>query len=282
MELQSLDIMNAGALCRWVEAHQPEMVVHLAARTDLLGRSMDDYAANTAGVRNLIAACRAVSSVRRVIFTSSRMVCRIDHIPVDYGDYCPPNFYGRSKVEGELLVKAAEVPFEWVIVRPTSIWGPGFGIPYRNFFDQVRKGRYVHPGSHRPQKSFGFVENTVWQLEQLLLADSAKIRGRTFYLGDYEPLDIVNWADYIHQGFDLPGSIRTVPMPALWTAAKLGDVLNLVTGADRAPLTSFRLKNLITNMVYPQLSELREITGDLSVDWRQGTDRTVAWMKTET
>lgn len=276
-----LDIRSQQALTEWVVAEQPEVVVHLAARTDLLGRSMEDYAANTRGVQNVIVACQAAKSVRRVIFASSRMVCKIDHVPRSYDDYSPPNWYGKSKMEGELLVKKHQLPFEWVIVRPTSIWGPGFGIPYRNFFDQVRKRRYMHPGKYRPLKSFGFVENTVFQLEKLIRLQGSKLHGRTFYLGDYAPLDVAQWADYIHRAFGLDGKIRAIPTPVLKVVAKMGDVANKLSGADRAPLTTFRLNNLITDMVYPQLSELEELTGPLPIKWREATDKTVDWLKRE-
>lgn len=271
-----VDLCDAAALGSWLEHTRPSVLFHLAARTDLLGRDLDDYRANTQGVANVIQAARRVSSIRRVVFASSRMVCDIAHIPRSYSDYCPPNAYGASKVEGERLVRAEDLPFEWVIVRPTSIWGPGFGIPYRNFFDQVWRRRYFHQRGHNPRKSFGYIGNTVWQLEQL--ATVSGVHGRTFYLGDYEPLRVVDWANQIHADFGLQGSIPTLPMPLLRVGAKVGDAVNAMTGRDRAPLTSFRLNNLITNMVYPQLEELAAVTGPLPFDWQTGTRNTVAWM----
>lgn len=275
------DITELSALTDCLRVATPEYVVHLAARTDLLGRKVEDYGANTLGVENIIRACSGVSSIRRVIFASSRMVCRIDHVPGSYEEYSPPNAYGESKVRGEQIVREARPPFEWSIGRPTSIWGPGFGIPYRNFFDQVKRNRYVHPGKHQPLKSFGYVDNTVFQLQCLLSADRGKVHGRTFYLGDYDPLNVGEWAEYIHRAFGLPGRVRSVPMPLLRVAGLGGDVINRVTGRDRAPLTSFRLRNLITNMVYPQLAELREVTGPLPFGWKQGSLKTAAWVMKE-
>lgn len=276
----ALDLRDSGSVRNWLVSGEPEVVVHLAARTDLLGRSIGDYEVNIAGVSNLIAAARAASSVKRVIFASSRMVCRIDDIPDSYDHYSPPNPYGASKVEGERLVKGAGLPFEWTIVRPTSIWGPGFGIPYRNFFDQVSRRRYFHQRGHNPLKSFGYVGNTVYQLIKLIEAPKAAVDRRTFYLGDYEPVAIRDWANYIHESFGLARKIPDVPMPMLRCVAKVGDCLNAISGKDHAPLTTFRLNNLITHMVYPQLEELRLITGPLPFDWREGTRRTVQWLRT--
>lgn len=278
---RELNILDGCALRRWVADVAPEYVYHMAARTDLLGKSMDAYVANTDGVRNIIDACIRSRSVKRLILASSRMVCRIDHIPERYDEYSPPNWYGRSKVEGEQIVRSADTPFEWVMVRPTSIWGPGFGIPYRNFFDQVWAGRYFHQKGNNPLKSFGYVGNTSFQLMALLSASPERVNRKTFYLGDYEPLQVREWADYIHECFALAGRVRTVPMPLLRIAARFGDLANYVTRRDMAPLTSFRLTNLVTNMVYPQLTELEAVTGPLPFSWRQGTMRTVEWMQSE-
>jgi len=278
-EFTVVDLLNSSDLRQWLHRIQPEIVYHLGARTDLRGVSAEDYSANIAGVENVVLACSIVSSVKRVIFASSRMVCKIDYQPVGYDDYCPPNAYGESKVEGELIVKNAKVNYEWVLVRPTSIWGPGFGIPYRNFFDQVRKRRYVNPGSHKPRKSFGYVGNTVFQLARLIEVKSSLVDRKTFYLGDYEPVEVGSWASYIHKQFGFSGAVRTVPIHFLWLAAKTGDVFNKITGKDAAPLTTFRLNNLVTHMVYPQLNELEAVTGPLPYTWQQGTEETVKWLK---
>ena len=275
---EMINILDGSDLSKCFAAFRPDVVYHLAARTDLLGKSLEDYSANTVGVKNIIAVSSECSSVKRVIFASSRMVCRIDHVPLNYDDYSAPNFYGKSKVEGEKIVKESAVKFEWVIVRPTSIWGPGFGIPYRNFFDQVRKRRYFHPGNHHPRKSFGYIDNTVFQLASLMEADASRVNRRTFYLGDYDPLDVCVWADYINVLFGFTGRIPAVPMPMLRMAGNVGDVFNKLTGKDRAPLTTFRLNNLITDMIYPQLDELKEVTGPLPFNWQTGTQRTVGWI----
>ncbi len=277
--VESVDLTQRSDLKSWLDRGSPTVIVHLGARTDLVGRTLEDYAANTVGVENLLSAARSLPNLRRVIFASSRMVCRIDDIPTSYEHYSPPNPYGASKVQGERLVKSADLPFEWVIVRPTSIWGPGFGIPYRNFFDQVRKRRYFHQAGYNPLKSFGYVENTVFQLMKLIEAPAQQVNRHTFYLGDYAPIVVRQWANEIHRAFGLPGKIIEVPIGVLRVSAKVGDVVNRISGRDKAPLTTFRLQNLITNMVYPQLSELEAVTGPLPFGWREGTAKTVEWLK---
>lgn len=74
---------------------RPTHVVHLAARTDLDGREVSDYAANTKGVSNLLTVlAEAREPVERAVIASSRMVCRIGYQPRFEEDYCPTTEQG--------------------------------------------------------------------------------------------------------------------------------------------------------------------------------------------
>ncbi|HSM15979.1 MAG TPA: NAD(P)-dependent oxidoreductase [Gemmatimonadales bacterium] len=265
------DVMDA------VTGFGPDTVFHLAARTDLLERrDPGGYAANTRGVHNLLAALRAAGTVRRLIVASSRMVCKIGYVPRAEDDYCPPNLYGESKVETERIVREDNPPFEWIIVRPTSIWGPWFGVPYRNFFDAIARGVYRHPGSADPEKSFGFVGNFVYQLECLGANPCDELMGRTIYQCDYPPLRLRSWADLIRRELAQP-PIKSAPQGLLRLAAMVGDAVELVA-PGRAPLTNFRLNNLLTTMVYPT-EPLERTCGALPHSLPEGVQLTVAWMR---
>lgn len=270
------DILDADALAQAMRRARPDAVVHLAARTDLDGATVADYRANTDGVRNLIAAA-AAASTGRVLFASSRLVCRIGYQPSSPVDYLPTTPYGESKVMGEQLVRAIQgQPFEWTIVRPTSIWGPWFHVPYRNFFDAIRHGRYVHPKGLRVHKSFGYVGNSVHQLQGLLAAPAAAVDGRMFYLADYEPIEVLSWGGKVRAAFGA-APIRELPIAALRALARAGDLCSTL-GWRSVPLTSFRLDNLVTEMLH-DTAELRAICGELPFDLDSGVERTVAWMQ---
>ncbi len=114
--------------------------------------------------------------------------------------------------------------FRWFIVRPTSIWGPWFDIPYKTFFTTVAGGRYLHPGARKIAKSFGYVENAVFQLQRLLAAPAQETQGRTFYLADHQPMDVLEMATAI-QRLTNTRPIRSVPPRVLKCAAYLGDAL---------------------------------------------------------
>ena len=65
----------------------------------------------------------------------------------------------------------------------------------------------------------------------------------------------------------------------LTVIAKIGDFLQ-VLGWKNPPLTSFRLNNLITNMVY-DMSDLENLCGKLPYNLEEGVKITADWMKND-
>lgn len=269
------DVLDRPGLRATVDAFRPTHVLHLAARTDLREtRNPEGYAANTRGVRNIVEALAATPCVRAV-FASSMLVCRNGYRPSGDSDYCPDTLYGQSKVEGEAIVRSAAASYSWCIVRPTSIWGPWFAEPYRNFFEAVARGVYRRPGGARTAKALGYVGNTVWQLFRLLAVPAAEIAARVFYLADPDSLSIRDWAERIAAEFDAP-RIRAVPIPFFRAAALLGDAARLL-GVENPPLTTFRLRNMLTSSSF-DLSPIQSIADPLPFTAFDGVRATVEWL----
>ena len=269
------DIRDAPALTAAVRDFRADHVVHLAASVDLDGQTLADYDANTTGVQNMIDAIRASGTVRRAIFASSRYVHRTEVFPLRDDEYSPFTRYGESKVESEKIVRSSGLRIPWLLIRPTSIWGPWFRIPYRTFFDTVRRGLYLHPKGKRIAKSYGYVGNVVYQIRRFLAADPAKVNGRTFYVSDDQNMDVLDFARTIQQAFEAP-PVREVPLVVLQALARTGDVLKQL-GMSNPPLTSFRLNNLLTPMDY-DMSATREVAGPAPYSLDQGVRVTVDWM----
>lgn len=277
-----------GALCRKVNVQDrievdramgnfaPTCVFHLAARTDLRGTTVDDYDVNVRGTENVLAAGDRASSVEHLLIASTRLVCRLGYSPRADDDYAPDSPYGESKARMEDLVRAAPLTTAWTLVRPTSIWGPWFGTPYRDFFLALAHGRYFHPAGEVVCKSFGYVGNAVHQLRELCNAERALVDRRTFYLADYEPIDVLDFANRVRSRLGR-SPVRSIPMPALRSAAALGDVLRRV-GMKEPPLTRFRLRNLTTPMVY-DLEPLQSVVGPVPFTVDSGIELTLAWLE---
>jgi len=274
---KQVDIMDFEHLQKEIHSFSPTHIIHLAAQTGTVdrGKTIEDYATNFKGVENLILACKELSNLQRIIFTSSMLVCKPGYIPRNDEDYCPPNLYGKSKVLGERIVreKARELSCSWVIVRPIGIWGPWFDTPYREFFLTIAKGLYVHPGKRGALQTLGFVGNTVYQLHKLATAPSEKVHGKVFYLGDLPPLNLRDWANLIQQTFGAR-KIPTVPVWLLKAVAKVGDLAKFL-GWKNPLLTSSRLKNMLTDFIY-DIDPL--LTENLPYTLEEGVRITIDWL----
>jgi GlcNAc-P-P-Und epimerase len=272
---QNLDILDHQKLSSFIQKFAPDVVFHMAARTDLGGSNLSEYSANTVGVTNLIAALNNVDKVAMVVFASSMLVCKLGFLPQKEDDYCPGTVYGRSKVLGEEIIRNSVTKFQWLIVRPTSIWGPWFGSPYRDFFSAIKSNFYVHPKGLRVRRSYGFVYNTVYQLDCLGRALDTELIGKTFYLADYQAIELKAWADKIQESLKVR-PIKEVPFLLIRIAAKLGDMLKII-GLKNPPMTSFRLNNMRTEMVHDTL-ELEAYCGETPFSTSDGVEITCAWM----
>jgi nucleoside-diphosphate-sugar epimerase len=274
---RKVDIMDRPALAKAFGDFQPTVVIHLAARADLEQRKgLEHFAPNIAGVTNIIDAARATGGVQRSIFTSTRLVFDLGYEPRHETDYHASLLYGESKAKGEDLVRAAPDDLgEWIIVRPTGIWGPWFASSYRTVFQLIRKGMYVNLSGGPVYKSYGYVENLAYQLQQLADAPGDLVHRKTFYLADYQPVAVAEWASQIAAAFR-SRPIRTVPVSLFRVAAAAGDIINRF-GLE-FPMTSFRLNNLTHDMVY-DISATEAVVGTLPFSVEEGIDRTIEWLR---
>ena len=152
---KNVDLRVYADVERELISFNPDYIVHLAARTDLDGKTIAEYDSNTLAVENLLRAIKKLDNLKKIIITSSMLVCKVGYIPKSDRDFAPSTLYGESKVITENLVWKTQPDCDWAIVRPTSIWGPWFGAPYRNFFDMVIARKYFHIGNKGCTKTYG-------------------------------------------------------------------------------------------------------------------------------
>ena len=272
-----VDILDKDKLAIIVKEIEPNIVFHMAARTDLNGLNVDSYDVNTKGIENLISALNEIKTLDFVVFASSMLVCRLGYKPSSEVDYCPNTPYGESKVIGEGLIRSSNIRFPWVIVRPTSIWGPWFATPYRDFFDMIRKGFYVHPKGVRVRRSYGFIYNSIFQLSRIADRLNDSLVGKTIYLADYQPIELKSWSENIQKSLKVR-EVKEAPMLLFKVAAKLGDTLKIF-GYKNPPMSSFRLNNMLTPMVH-DTTPLKKYCGAVPYSINEGVIVTCEWLLT--
>lgn len=270
---EKIDLRDKASLSKSIIKFQPDYVIHLGARTDLNGTSLKDYNANIDGVSNLLEALEGVSNLKRVIFASSMYVCEPGYMPKSFDDYAPHTLYGESKVETEKIIKSHNPKYTWTIIRPTSIWGPWFGEPYNRFFHIVLSHMYFHMGKRACRKTYGYIDNAIYQIMSILYADKEKVNKKVFYIGDYEPYPITDWANEIAAIEKI--HIPKVPFWCFKVAGWTGDLLKKV--GINFPMTSFRLHNMTTDNVH-NLTPIKEIAPNLPISRIEGTKITLDWI----
>jgi nucleoside-diphosphate-sugar epimerase len=163
------------------EKFQPTHVVHLAARTDTLSNSLDDYRVNTEGTTNILRCVQMIPNLQRIIITSSQFVFAPPGLPKSDEDYNPIGAYGMSKSISEKSTKAAGLHCVWTIIRPTNVWGPWHPRYPKEFWLVLKKGLYFHPGGKPAIRSYGYVKNVVYQMMGILDASPSLVDKRVYY-----------------------------------------------------------------------------------------------------
>lgn len=268
------DLCDSAALELAFQKFKPTAVIHLAARCDLEGTTLEDYEVNRGGVKALCDVVRKTPSVTRAIFTSSQLVCRVGYVPKHSTDYCPHTIYGESKVETERVVRDENGGgVEWCLARPTTVWGPHMSEHYQTLLKHIKTGLYFHSGSGALFKSYSYAENIAHQYFRLLVAPSSEIHEQVFYMADYEPLSLRDYANLIAGELGVKCPI-TVPLPVAKLIALGGDILN--SCGIKFPYNRFRLNNIRTEYVF-DLSKTKAVCGELPKTFEQGVVETARW-----
>lgn len=270
---QECDILDLNLTMRSFERFQPTHVIHLAARTDTLSNSLDDYRVNTEGTAHILQCIKAIPDLQRVIITSSQFAVAPPGLPEDDEDYNPIGAYGMSKVLSEKATRHAGLNCIWTITRPTNIWGPWHPRYPREFWRVLKKGLYFHPGGKPAVRSYGYVKNIVHQMMKIFEVSSSLVDKKVYYLGD-PPIPITDWVN----GFALAITgkpARIIPKWLLWGLAAAGTLSNTI--GVRAPISLSRYRSMTENYFSPVEHTIRNF-GPSPYSLEIGIKETVDWL----
>jgi GlcNAc-P-P-Und epimerase len=268
------NLMDARAVERNFSAMNPTHVIHMAARTDCEGKETSDYLINTEGTRHVLTAVSCTPTVRRLLVTSTQFVCEPGFTPKHDLDFRPHTAYGASKVAMEQMVHAFDLPCAWTIVRPTTIWGPWLTRHVRQVFRALRWGIYLHPGHQPVIRSWGYVENSVFQMRKLITLPSSQTHGGVFYVGD-EPINLLDWVNAFSRQMR-QREVHVVPRVFVRTLALMGDLMSAI-GLE-SPLTSARYRSMTQDYLCP-MEKTFSLLGPSPFNLENGVERTLRWLR---
>ena len=227
-------------------AEGADVIFHLAARTDLRGVALEDYAVNTRGTEIVLAAARQARS-RRVIFFSSMLAValtgRTDPIDERWSEEAA-SWYGRSKRLGEEMVRASGVPFS--ILRPTLVYGPRERSTMHGFLKAVYRRRFILIGDDVFQ-TFAYVKNVARAAYDASRAEAAA--GATFFVSDARPCTLAEFSNTAASALGVrPWKLR-LPVPLALAGGYVCDAIGALVGRE-LPLSVRRVRTMTTHYVY--------------------------------
>jgi nucleoside-diphosphate-sugar epimerase len=244
------------AVVRRAAANQ-DVVVHAAAKVDVVG-PWDEFArANVHGTRAVVAACLAMD-VPRLVHVSTPAVAHAGHALVGVGAG-PADIrrarghYARSKAIAERLALRADSPaFAVLAIRPHLVWGPGDTQLVGRIVERARRGRLPIIGSGGALIDTTFIDNAVDALiaavEVVGNGDrDGDIHGEALVVSNGEPRPVAEILARLCRAAGVAPPHGRVPFGLAAGAGSAIDVVWRITGRrDTPPLTRFLAEQLGT------------------------------------
>jgi nucleoside-diphosphate-sugar epimerase len=228
IELQS-DLTDHKAIQEEVKAIAPNVVVHLAARTEVQKSFYEQVSfseVNYVGTVNLIEACRQVDPMPYFVFASTMEVygwqpisdevedtgTYVDRVTFDEHTQPHPNApYAVAKYGCEKYLEYAERAYglEWASFRQTNAYGRkdnDFFIT-EHIIAQMLKSDVCNLGYKDPYRNFIYIDDLLdaWMA---VIENRDTCRGNIFTIGPDDPRKIEDCANYIAEQLDWKGTIN--------------------------------------------------------------------------
>lgn len=219
-DLHDLPALHAGV-------ERADAVLHIAALTGAVDEA-EFLSANRDGTANVLTAAALAPQRPRLVYVSSMAAggpARRGAPKREAGDDHPVTMYGRSKLAGEVVLRAS--PHPTVILRPPSVYGPRDRDNFLALFRAARTG-------FAPVFGAGTMELSLIHVGDLADACVAAlatpgIEGRTFYVNHPQ---VVTSGDLVRRiGAAMGKRVRVIGIPE-WLAR----AILTVTGGTAALL----------------------------------------------
>ena len=221
------DLADAESLRRALDSSGPEAVVHLAAEIASQRSEERIREVNVEGTRRLIEAAKA-AGCRRFVFASTVVTGDAHGELLEPGGALPvQTAYGRSKQEGERLVR--ESGLEAIVIRPSHVYGPG-GWFEHEFVSRLRQpGRFAVIGRG---ENWWDVVRDVDVVSAFALALERAPAGSVYHVADDTPVRFYDFVALAASALGV-GAPRRVPT---WVAriAAGGDPVLAATRSARS------------------------------------------------
>ena len=252
------------------------VVFHLAGVTKAL-HAADYYLGNVTATENLLD--RMSGSSARLIHVSSlaAMGPSLDGVPLreDAAPH-PLTHYGKSKLEGERVLRGSPVSNRATIIRPPVVYGPR-DVDVYQVFRAAASGAQVRIG--KPESYFSVIYVTDLVDGMILAAQQEAAAGKTYFLANPSA---VSWTEFgATAALTMVKKIRTLTLP-VWAAYLAGSFAELLSRLTGRPGILSRDKILDARQRYWICDPARaaaELGFHTQTSLREGVAATLEWYR---
>jgi len=223
------DLKNHADVTEEVKQIQPDIIVHLAARTEVqesFYEQVEFSEVNYVGTVNLIEACRQVDPMPYFVFASTMEVygwqpisdvvqetgTYINSVAFDENTTPHPNApYAVAKYGCEKYLEYAQRAYglNWASFRQTNCYGRKDNDYFvtEQIISQMLRGDTCNLGYSEPYRNFIYIDDLLdaWMA---VITNGDKVNGNIFTIGPDDPRKIRHCADYIAEQIGWNGTIN--------------------------------------------------------------------------
>lgn len=223
------DLKNHADVTEEVKQIQPDIIVHLAARTEVqesFYEQVEFSEVNYVGTVNLIEACRQVDPMPYFVFASTMEVygwqpisdvvqetgTYINSVAFDENTTPHPNApYAVAKYGCEKYLEYAQRAYglNWASFRQTNCYGRKDNDYFvtEQIISQMLRSDTCNLGYSEPYRNFIYIDDLLdaWMA---VITNGDKVNGNIFTIGPDDPRKIRHCADYIAEQIGWNGTIN--------------------------------------------------------------------------
>jgi len=252
-----------------------DYVYHLAGVVRAVYRETY-YRVNFLGTKNLLEVCNEINTnMKKFMYLSTQAA--VGPINPDHkGDCQPITDYGKSKLEGEMVVTSFRDRLPVLIIRTTAIYGPR-DKDFYTYFKFIKKGLRPIPGNVEGDINLLYVGDLIEGM--IMAAENENSSGETYFLADERSYSWEEASDKAARAMGVKTVNIRIPKWMILTSAFLSE---LSSGITRKPpfLDRQKAREILHDGWFCDITEARERLGfKPRVSLEEGLKITASWYK---
>ncbi len=237
-----------------------EVVYHLAAIPgQIWGVPWEEYKKVNVGYTRNLLQVSLVSKIKRFIFCSSIQAADLS------------TFYGKSKFKAEEAVMRGR--FEYVIIRPGVVYGPGDKQAFLRVCQLIKKGFFPLIEGGKARLAIVFIDDLIDLFLQCL---APKEKTKTLW-GIGEEIAWKNLIEMISKELGKPCWKPSLPAKLMKTIAVPLEAVSLMTGIQ--PVITRKQVDFVTYDWHFDITKEQKKLWQPKVSFDQGIKKTIKWYK---